>query len=34
MVKRKINPSYFRAALYGTLLLIVIAYVIWTAKGC
>lgn len=33
MVRRKTNPAYVRAALYGGLFVVIIAYLIWKG-GC
>ncbi len=33
MVKKKANPAYVRAAIYGGLFIAVIAYLIWKG-GC
>lgn len=33
MVKKKANPAYARAAIYGALFIIIIVYLIWKG-GC
>lgn len=33
MVKKKANPAYVRAVIYGALFVIIIAYLIWKG-GC
>jgi hypothetical protein len=33
VVKKKANPAYVRAVLYGALFVIIIAYLIWKG-GC